>query len=101
VSRTIKTALSRLFIVLLLVGQLLWLVMPRSGSHPLSHRAIDAARAEAEHPSAATKAAFEQELSRDSGRDAVWFFTAVAAILIVDGACIYWFWNFGYRKHSA
>jgi hypothetical protein len=99
--RIVKRSFYRVVIVMVLVGQLAWFIMPRSGSHPLSQRAIKAAQTAAEHPSAATKAAFEEELRRIPCRDNALLLTVFTVMLVLDGIGIYYFWNYGYRRHTA
>ena len=81
--------------------QLVWLVAPRSGSRPLSPRALEAARESVEHPSQNATTSLEQQLSRDvdhrDKRNAGLF----VLLLVLDGIGIYYFWNSGVRRPIA
>jgi hypothetical protein len=90
--------LLRCLIIAIIALQLVWLIKPKAGSNPIGRRAMEAGRALAEHPSAATRAIFEEESRRGSDRRDWAFVSTTAAVLIVDGLGIYIFWNHGYRR---
>ena len=93
--------LPRVAIFVVLIAELLWVVLPRSGSHPLSPPVLKAAIAYAQNPTPATQAAFDLELQQEGGHAGIWFCAAIVLMLVVDAAGVYFFWNYGVRKATA
>lgn len=91
----------KIAIVVILLLQVIWFVMPRSGSHPLSPAAREAAVAYAQNPSEAARAKLDVALQEDTTAAGLRFYGLAALVLVLDGIGVYCFWNHGDRKAMA
>lgn len=96
-----RMSLPRVAIIAVLVTQLMWFFLPRSGSHPLSPKAREAAIVYARNPTPATKMALDTMLLQEDRNVSLWVWPTMALLLVVDAAGIYYFWNYGDRMPSA
>jgi hypothetical protein len=102
-----RISLRLLVVLLVLLLQCLCFAWPRVSLHgPVidepyrNSERLEAHRAWMQHPSASTEAAYRREdelLSAHLGRRAL---TAVAVILVLDGAGLFYFWNRGKRTSA-
>ena len=92
---------ARIAIVVILLVQVIWFVMPSTGSHPLGPKAREAAVAYAENPSEAPRAKLDVALQEDSAARDLRFGGLAALVLVLDGIGVYCFWNHGNRKAMA
>ena len=96
-----KQILPRLLIVAAVALQLVWIGMPRSGSHPVSPRVRQAISSHESSPKAVQDAAIadaERLDAADESREAILFLLGLAGVNIV---LIYSFWNYGAPKAIA
>jgi len=97
-------SLRRLFVILLIASQLLWLlaqlVLPHFGHGPPSfdesyrgEERVLAYAASLEHPSPQTKGAWDEEVRRLDHHVLVRNSLVFGFILVLDGAAVYLFWR--------
>jgi len=67
----------------------------------MSARTIEAAKANARDPSAATQAVLEAAIERDVRHNDRHHLLAFAPLLVLDAVLTYVFWNYGKREHPA
>src|ERR1035437_1633803 len=90
-----------------LMLQLVWLVTPDVGTWGPGidwyrrRERMAALKALGEHPSPATKLAFEEEIQRDFNYRATKVYAAMASALVVDGITVYCLWRYSGRKRAA
>lgn len=97
-----KTETVRLLIIVFLVVQLFASVLVPAGQpHYRVRERIEAMKAYTLSPSASTKAALDDEFARLHQHEKMQGIILVPALLIVDAALIYFFWNYGTRKTTA
>lgn len=76
-------------------------LVPGSRRVPMSDRTIEAIKAARNYQSAATQAALEASIERDTRRNHQQRFLAFSAVLVLNAVLTYFLWNYGKREHPA
>ena len=96
-----RKMLPRLLIAAIVVLQLVWVVIPRTGSHPVSARVRQAIVSHESSPKAELDAAVAEAEAQDAAVAGRWAAAGFALVAGADIALIYFFWNYGTRKTMA
>jgi hypothetical protein len=96
-----KKALPRLLIIAIVILQLAWLVIPRTGSQPVSARVRQAFVSHESGPKSELDAAVAKAEAQDAAVAGRWAIAVFALVAGIDIALIYFFWNYGTRKTMA
>jgi len=96
-----KKTLPRLLIAAAVALQLVWLVTPRTGSHPVSPRVRQAIESHESSPKSERDAAISEAMAQDAAVADRWAIAVFALVGGIDIALIYFFWNHGTRKTTA
>ena len=81
--------------------QLVWLVIPRTGSHPVSARVRQAFVSHESGSKSELDAAVAEAEAQEAAEADRWAIAVFALVAGIDIALIYFFWNYGTRKTMA
>jgi hypothetical protein len=93
-----RTTRARVLIVAILLLEVIWFVMPRTGSQPLSPAAQAAAVACSQNPSEAARAKLDAALEADTSARGLQSLGLMGLVVVLDAIGIYCFWNHGHRR---
>jgi len=96
-----RKMLPRLLIAAIVILQLVWVVIPRTGSHPVSARVRQAFVSHESGPKSELDAAVAKAEAQDAAVAGRWAVSALVLVAGIDIALIYFFWNYGTRKTTA
>ena len=96
-----KTWLIRLAILVVIFAEVWWSLALRNFLIPRSEQTVAAIHAYQASSTPENEAAMLEQMHRDGARNTLHAQMQLGLMLVADIAAIYFFWNYGVRKHSA